>query len=267
MKDNIAVSIIIPIYNAECFMKKGLDSCVNQTMQNIEVICVNNASEDNSALVINEYVKKDPDKVIRLDCMENRGPGGARNQGILYARGEYLCFMDSDDYVDVHLCEDAYKKAKEEDADMVFYDYIRVDGEREYHVEWIGAEELNAWGQQMGYAPWKHIIRRDIILKHELFFPENTSTEDDAIVPLWRYYAKKRCKLQKPYYYYVNRQNSLVNEIKMSTIMSPVINAIPYRYAIMKQKGLLEKYKAESDLMISRDISVTFRMLMRLKEF
>lgn len=265
--NNIAVSIIIPVYNAERFMIKGLESCVNQTMQNIEVICINDASTDNSALIIEEYVKKYPDKIIYLDCEESRGSGGARNKGILHARGEYLCFMDSDDYLDIHLCEDVYKKAKEENADMVFYDYVRVEEQKEYRVQWIKEEELGAWYQQIWCAPWQQIVRRKIILDNNLFLPEKARADDDAVVPLWRYFAKKRCKMQKPYYYYVNREDSLVNEIKLSSVMSPIINIIPYRYNMMKQKGILDMHKAESDWMIARDVSVTLKRLMKLKAY
>lgn len=264
---NIAVSIIIPIYNAELFLKKGLDSCVNQTMQNIEIICVNDASTDNSVFIIEEYVKKFPDKVVHIDCMENRGQGGARNEGILHARGEYLCFMDSDDYLDIHLCEDVYKKAKEENADLVFYDYVRVEGQREYQVEWIGEEEIEAWYQQIWCAQWQQMIRRKIVLDNHLFLPEKVRAADGAVVPLWRYFSKRRCKMQKPYYYYVNRDDSLANEIKLSSIMAPVINIIPYRYNMMKQKGILDIYKAESDWMIARDLSVTLKRLMKLKDY
>lgn len=263
----IAVSIIIPIYNAESFLRKGLDSCVGQTLQNIEILCVNDVSTDRSSDIIKEYVNKYPDKVMYLGLAKKSGQGGARNQGILHAKGEFLCFMDSDDYLDTHLCEEVYKKAKAEDADIVFYDYIRIDGQQEYHVELIGEEELGVWYQQIGCAPWQQMIKREVILENRLFFPENIRADDDAIVPLWRYYAKKRCKMQKPYYYYVNRQNSLVNEIKLSSIMSPVINVIPYRYKIMRQKGMLERFRAESDWMIARDICVTLKRFMQLDEF
>ena len=112
MKDNIAVSIIVPIYNAEHFLKKGLDSCVNQTMQNIEIICVNDVSQDSSALIIEEYVKNILIKLSIWTVQKKRGQGGARNQGILHARGEYLCFMDSDDYLDLNLCEEVYAEPK-----------------------------------------------------------------------------------------------------------------------------------------------------------
>lgn len=261
--EEIAVSIIIPVYNAEKFLRKGLDSCVNQTLQNIEIICVNDVSTDNSSAVIKEYVNKYPEKVIELELAEKRGQGGARNQGILHARGEYLCFMDSDDYLDIHLCEDVYAEAKIQDADMVFYDFIRVDGGQEYPVELIGQEEIDLWYAHCGWAVWMQLIKRDIILRNQLFSPENMRADDDAIVPLWKYYAKRRIKMHKPYYYYVYRNNSLSNEIKLSSIMAPIIGVIPYRYQIMLEKGLLDKYMAESDLMIARDIYRTLTRLLK----
>lgn len=261
--EGIAVSIIIPIYNAEKFIRKGLDSCVNQTLQNIEIICVNDVSTDNSSEIIREYVDRYPQKVIQLELEKKSGQGGARNQGILHARGEYLCFMDSDDYLDIHLCEDVYSEAKMQDADMVFYDFIRVDGEQEYPVELIGQEEIDLWYAHSGWAVWMQMTKRDIILRNGLFSPENTRADDDAIVPLWKYYAKKRIKMHKPYYYYVYRYNSLSYEINLSSVMAPIIGVIPYRYQIMQKKGLLDKYVAESDLMIARDIFGTLARLLK----
>ncbi|MCI9083448.1 MAG: glycosyltransferase family 2 protein [Lachnospiraceae bacterium] len=261
---NIAVSIIIPVYNAGDFLRKGLDSCVNQTLQNIEIICVNDASTDQSAEVIQEYVNKYPEKVILLTLTQNSGDGGARNQGILHARGEYLCFMDSDDYLDIHLCEDIYKEAKKQDADMVFYDFIRMEGGQEYPSELIGQEEIDCWHQLIGRAVWLQMIKREIILKHKLLMPENILNPDEAITPLWKYYAKKRCKVQKPYYYYVNRAGSLMNETSVRSVISPITDVVPCRYQIMQEKGLLKQYTAESDFMIAKDISGAFMRLWKL---
>ncbi len=264
MKDNIAVSIIVPIYNAEHFLKKGLDSCVNQTMQNIEIICVNDVSQDSSALIIEEYVKKYPNKIIHLDCAEKRGQGGARNQGILHARGEYLCFMDSDDYLDLNLCEEVYAEAKKQEADMAFYDFIRVDGEQEYPVELIGEEEIDVWYSHCGWAVWMQMVKREVILKNGLFLPENMRSDDDAMVHLWKYYAQKRIKMHKPYYYYVCRNNSLTNKINLSFVMAPIIGVIPYRFQVMQEKGLLKNFQAESDLMIAKDIYRTLVRMLKL---
>lgn len=261
---DIAVSIIIPVYNAGNFLKKGLDSCVNQTLPNIEIICVNDASTDDSSKVIQEYVNKYPGKVILLNLTQNSGDGGARNQGILNARGEYLCFMDSDDYLDIHLCEDIYSEAKKQDADMVFYDFIRIEGGQAYQSELIGQEEIDCWHQLIGRAVWLQMIKREIILKYKLLMPENILNPDEAITPLWKYYAKKRCKVQRPYYYYVNRMGSLMNETDLRSVISPITDVVPCRYQIMQERGLLKQYTAESDFMIAKDISGAFIRLWKL---
>lgn len=261
---DIAVSIIIPVYNAGNFLRKGLDSCVNQTLPNIEIICVNDASTDHSSEVIQEYVNKYPGKVILLNLTQNRGDGGARNQGILNARGEYLCFMDSDDYLDIHLCEDIYSEAKKQDADMVFYDFIRIEGGQAYQSELIGQEEADCWHQLIGRAVWLQMIKREIILKYKLLMPENILNPDETITPLWKYYAKKRCKVQKPYYYYVNRMGSLMNETDLRSVISPITDVVPCRYQIMQERGLLKQYTAESDFMIAKDISGAFIRLWKL---
>ena len=265
--EGIAVSIIIPIYNAEKFLRKGLDSCVNQTLQNIEIICVNDASTDDSSAVIAEYVNRYPEKIISIELTKNSGEGGARNHGIRRARGEYLCFMDSDDYLDLHLCEDVYAEAKAQDADLVFYDFLYVEEEQEYPVELIGREEIDLWYSHCGWAVWMQMVKRDIILEKSLFFPDNVSAADDAVVHLWKYYAKKRIKMQRPYYYYVFRKGSLSNETKLSSLTSLITGVIPYRYQIMRENGLLDKYVARSDLMIARDICTVLIKLLKSDKY
>ena len=96
-----AVSIIVPVYNAERYLTECLGNIVNQTLQNIEVILVNDASTDGSLSLMRECEHQYPDKVRVIDSKENLGAGGARNLGIKMARGEYIGFADSDDMVDV----------------------------------------------------------------------------------------------------------------------------------------------------------------------
>ncbi len=265
--DEVAVSIIIPIYNAGGFLEKGLNSCVNQTLQNIEILCVNDASTDNSSEIIRKYAERYPGKVIPINLEKNSGPGEARNQGILRAKGKYLCFMDSDDYLDIRLCSDAYEKAEEQGADMVFYDFMRVEGRTQYYVELIGQEETKLWYQQIGCAPWLQILKREVIVEKGLFMPQYFYAEDDAVVPLWRYYAGKKCKIQGAYYYYVHRADSIVNGQNAESMMLPVTGAIPYRYHEMERRGLLRRYQAESDWMMVRDILFTLKSLRKQKQY
>lgn len=262
---SIAMSIIIPVYNAEAYLCRGLDSCVNQTLQNIEIICVNDASTDNSGALIKKYADRYPNKVIQIDLTENSGQGGARNQGVLAAKGEYVCFLDSDDYLDTHLCEDTYAEAKRYDTDIVFYDYMRVEDGRKYPVELIGQEDKDLWYLHSAYAVWLQVVKREIILKNSLLSPQYIRAADAAITPLWKFYAKKSCKINKPYYYYINREGSLVNETNFVSVATSITGVIPYRHYVMKKRGLLDRYVSEADLMIARDISTTLIRLLKLK--
>lgn len=120
-----AVSIIIPIYNAEKYLAECLGNIVNQTLQDIEIILVNDASVDNSIAVMRDCQKQYPDKVVVIDSKENMGAGGARNLGLEAASGEYIGFVDSDDLIDVTMYEKLYVKAKEGHYDVVDCGYYK----------------------------------------------------------------------------------------------------------------------------------------------
>src|SRR5699024_7335683 len=116
--DMIKVSIIVPVYGVEEWLSRCLDSLVNQTLNDIEIIVVNDGSPDNSQAIIDEYERKYPDMVKGYQ-KENGGLSDARNYGMKYATGEYIAFVDSDDYVDLTMYEKLYLKAKEDNADAV----------------------------------------------------------------------------------------------------------------------------------------------------
>ena len=115
------ISVIVPVYNVEKYIGKCLDSLVNQTLEDIEIIIVNDGSPDNSQKIINKYVKKYPKK-IKSFIKENGGQGSARNYGLKYAKGEYISFVDSDDWLDTSTLEEMYNKAYEDKSDIVICD-------------------------------------------------------------------------------------------------------------------------------------------------
>ena len=121
------LSVIVPVYNVEQYLDKCLDSLVNQTLKDIEIIVVNDASPDNSKKIINKYMKKY--KNIKYYEKENGGQGSARNLGLKYATGEFVAYVDSDDYVDYDMFEKMYNKAKEESANVVICGHKVVDME------------------------------------------------------------------------------------------------------------------------------------------
>ena len=118
---NPKVSVIVPVYNVEKYLAKCLDSLVIQTLEDIEIIVVNDGTKDNSQLIINQYVKNYPDKVFSY-IKKNGGLGDARNYGLQYANAEYIGFVDSDDYVSPHMYEKLYKKAISDNSDLVLCD-------------------------------------------------------------------------------------------------------------------------------------------------
>ena len=115
----IKVSLIVPVYNTDKYLKKCLDSLLNQTLKDIEIIIINDGSKDNSDNIINSY----HDKRIKYFKQENKGIGKTRNLGIKKSQGEYLAFVDSDDYLDSHFCEYLYVKCHNNDCDIAICDY------------------------------------------------------------------------------------------------------------------------------------------------
>ena len=115
------ISVIVPVYKAEDYLRECVDSILAQTMSDLEIILVNDGSPDNSQLIIDEYVSAYPDKVKAI-AVDNGGQGRARNFGIDMARGDYLSFIDSDDYLEADAFEIMLNAADENDADIVVCD-------------------------------------------------------------------------------------------------------------------------------------------------
>ena len=114
----IKVSIIVPVYNVELYLRECLDSIINQTLKDIEIICVDDCSTDNSYIILDEYSKKDS-RIKLLKHNVNKGLGPARNTGINVAQGEYIGFIDSDDYISLDYFENLYNTAKKYNSDIV----------------------------------------------------------------------------------------------------------------------------------------------------
>ena len=147
MSDNVAISIIIPVYNEEKLLVRCLNSVVKQSMHNIEVVVVDDASTDATGEVIKDYEKKYPSLIKGISLKKNRHQGGARNVGLRYAKGEYIMFVDSDDYIDENMCEMLYKKAKEKNVPCVALELnndIIITGKKSELFEATAAAIINA---------------------------------------------------------------------------------------------------------------------------
>ena len=138
------VSIIVPVYNVEEYLRKCLDSLVNQTYQNIEIIVVNDGTKDNSQSIVDEYKKK-YSKIIKSYIKENGGLASARNYGVDKATGEYIMFVDSDDYIDTKMVEKLVKTANKKHSDIVVSNFYRVEDDKAMEVKTFGIISDNVY--------------------------------------------------------------------------------------------------------------------------
>lgn len=205
------VSVIIPVYNTEKYVERCLDSVCNQTLKDIEIICINDCSADNSFGILQEYAQKDS-RIKLIDLKENKGAGFARNAGIDCAAGEYLAFVDSDDFLDLDFYEKLYAKAKECDADIVkgnrkvFELSGKVTIENLQEIIHKNADNKFYFSYQWTTA----IYKRNIIKDNNIKLPEGTNcTEDVAFLIQILIKAKKVLFIDDAFYYYVRREISL----------------------------------------------------------
>lgn len=169
------VSIIIPVYNTEKYIATCLDSVMGQTLEDIEVILINDGSTDASLEIMEQYRQKYPNR-IQLISKENGGQATARNIAIPMCTGEYIGFVDSDDYIEQDMYEKMYLKAVETDADYVECDYVNVKineaGEQERIADYGSRvrEYINKKDMFIDpmLAPWNKIYRRELLQKSEI---------------------------------------------------------------------------------------------------
>lgn len=203
------VSIIVPIYNAEKYLKKCLDSLVNQSKKELEFILINDGSTDNSEEIIKSY----KDKRIKYFKNKNQGIGKTRNFGIEKSTGKYLMFLDSDDYLDTSACEKLYEKAKKEKLDMVVFDFYRVENEKLVPViipnfKNSSLKENPNLLLDINLGPCNKLIKREIIVENNTKFLENLKYEDTTFVVETINNSKKIGKLNEFLHYYVIHSNS-----------------------------------------------------------
>jgi glycosyltransferase involved in cell wall biosynthesis len=189
------VSVIIPVYNTEKYLRQCLDSVVNQTLKEIEIICVDDGSTDGSLDILREYEKAD-DRVVVL-TQENLNAGAARNKGLKIAAGQYLSFLDADDFFELDMLEKAYAKAVDSKADIVVFrsDFFYEDTQTFEDGAWTIDERLlpannpfagtdiekNIFSVFVGWA-WDKLFDASFVRENQLFFQEQRTTNDMLFV-------------------------------------------------------------------------------------
>lgn len=208
------ISVIVPIYNAELYLKKCLDSIINQTYSNFEVILINDGSTDKSKDICMEFCEND-ERLIYIE-QENKGLSSARNIGISKSSGDYICFVDSDDYIEKELFKKTIHAIDQYNADIIIYgrykDYgtkiVKVFESRSdkiYKKEVVLKKMLS--GIKMDFSVCDKIFKKE--LWKSIRFPVGLTAEDMLTVPYVIEQAKKIVKIKGCYYYYRYTPNSI----------------------------------------------------------
>ena len=219
---NLKISVIVPVYNVEKYLSECLDSIVNQTLKDIEIICVNDGSTDNSLSILKEYASID--ERIKIIDKENEGQGYARKIGLDNANGEYILFCDSDDYyVSNDVFEKLYYYAKDKKTDLVVFDYIYLIFNKKY-VRFFCPEKFEK--QIFSYKDIDDIYKVNTSSSLRLYskfflnsyndwyFPKKTFYEDTPFHFQVLFRAKSIYYYRKPLYTYVRRNNSSTTKLK-----------------------------------------------------
>ena len=207
------LSIIVPVYGVEKYIDKCLNSLVKQSLKEIEIIVVNDGTKDNSQKIIDKYVKKYPDK-IKSYIKENGGQGSARNYGLKKATGEYIGYVDSDDFVEKDMYKKLYNKAKENNYDIVVCGNYNVSEDYQNKnidtfINNYNTDLENIFFGKM--AVWNKIYKRDILIKNKLEFKEKVWYEDLAFTLKAIMNSNTFAFIDEPLYDYLIREGSTMN--------------------------------------------------------
>lgn len=250
------LSIIVPVYNmaSEGKLEFCMDSLIGQTIGEYEIIAVDDASTDDSLKVLQSYRDRYPEKVKVIASPVNRRQGGAKNQGLKAARGEWIGFIDSDDWVAPDYYEKLLARARETGADMVGCDYSLVSA----HTFEPGTVVENNTQDQTGILDQeKHrklllqpgsmvvkIYRHSVIRENGLCFPEGIFYEDNCAGPLWSLYFNHFQRVEEPLYYYYQHNASTVHRITEERCRDRM-RAEEIFYEECGKRGFLERYPEE----------------------
>ena len=253
----LKISVIIPVYNVENYLGACLDSVHNQTLTDIEIICINDGSTDNSLNILNEYSKKD--SRIRIITKENGGQATARNLGIKLAKGEYIAFVDSDDLIEPDMLEKLYTKAKDNNLDLAMckiatYDnhtkeikdnvwYYMLGVFRDFEKDIFTHKDTKEFTCNIAVTPYNKIYKNSLLKDNDILFPEGLIFEDEKFF-FDVYLRAKRVSIVDEflYYYRVNRKGSTV-DISKENDYSDIIPITKQIRETFRQTNNYEDYK------------------------
>lgn len=254
------VTIIIPVYNVAPYLRECLDCAINQTLKDIEIICVNDGSTDGSALILEEYATRD--NRILIVTQENKGLSGARNSGLVIAKGEYLYFFDSDDRMELNAMESLYGQAHMNQLDIVlfdaasFYDDEKLKDaypqykslykrKKEYGQIVAGSELFVHMKRDNAYvcSACCYFFRSGFLARHQLHFYEGILHEDELFAFQTLLLAERAKHVKQTYFYRRIRENSIMTKSKSMK------NVKGYAVSVLNMLLTIQKLSLSEDIM------------------
>lgn len=242
----IKLSIIVPVYNVESYIERCIRSIANQDIPNhqYEIIIINDGSTDDSLTIINN-VSKEFNNIL-VHTQNNTGLGGARNKGISLAKGKYIWFIDSDDFIEKNSLSALINYTESNNLDVLSFDFNCTDEDGTI-IDWINfkLDYLNkpfVDGETFYFNNYKHsyiwlyLFKKSIFTDHQIKFEERINMQDSEIMPRIMNHVKKIAPINNVVYYYVNRENSFINSKKKNVRKR-------YYDSIIKVNNLLTNFK------------------------
>ncbi len=267
---NPEISLIVPVYNVEKYLKQCIDSILVQTFSDFELICVNDGSTDNSGKILEEY--KNRDIRIKIIDKKNGGLSSARNTGMKYAKGNFLCFIDSDDWIATDMLEKLHDNIMKFNSDIAMCAVNLFDEKNQciqqdsyfnfsvfsknYDNKIFSYEDTKSFIMDIPVMAWNKIYRSSFLKTCDALFPENKIFEDGAFF-FSIYFKTKRVSMlrNRLYYYRINRKNSILQ--KNGKNFLDIIDIVNLMFDELKQSSIFEDvkyafYKRKADDIIYR---------------
>ncbi len=259
----------MPLYNIEKYLSRSLNSLIAQTYKNIEIVCVNDGSTDNTLQILKDFAKKD--SRIKIVNQKNKGIAAARNAGLNVVTGKYIMNCDGDDWYEPNMCELMHKTITEQNVDFVICSSHILDEEENirqqedlscYELNYLGKTEINDEViSKTNILLWNKIFKMDLIKKYAINFPTGYEHDDDCFC--WQYMtvAKTAYYLQEKLYNYLRRQNSIMGKVYNKTNKKSrydMLFALEYYYQFLRRNNMgRTKSKLFNDLYVYHWMSCT----------
>lgn len=257
MKEDIKFSVIITMYNVESYIARCLESIINQTYSNIEILVVDDGSSDNSLEVVNRYKT---DSRLKVITKENGGVSTTRNVGIANATGEYIMFVDGDDYIDERTFEILAKKLSEHPYDIICFNYVVINNGNSKVVKATVNQSIEIVREYIigQPSPWAKIIKRKLFIDNKITFPEGRIYEDLAVIPSLALYTSSICFIEDSLYYYYIRKGSIMHITEFNENRDDKFFSVNYLIDAFRKHNCFENYKNELEYVYLKNLLIVY---------